>query len=399
MVIYRMGSSAIDRRAEAEVAENAQRALGQMWANGEAEAGNTWVVNPDEEWSNPLADTWVEPPLFTLAAEGRWGPAFLRFEQDATDGPWLGLAVPVGEGSGTVLVTTIDLAPYRGDRSTLIRTLGVGLVVGLGAIVAIGWWAAGRSLEPAQKALMGQRDFIADAAHELRTPLAVIQASASHALSRERPADEYRQSLGEIRSAAERAGSGVSELLEFARLEAGQAEPRRVPLRLDLLVGEVVAGVRTDDVVIEVRPASAVAVDADYSLLRQVIENVTGNAIVRASKVDLVTTVEGSWASVAVVDNGPGFDEGFVEHVFERFRRGDQQGSSGLGMAIARSIVEAHGGRCEAENSDSGGPWSGACCLCRNECHRRESNPLPTLESDRFAVAPAGINHNIGWPG
>ncbi|MCP4083448.1 MAG: HAMP domain-containing histidine kinase [Actinomycetia bacterium] len=117
----------------------------------------------------------------------------------------------------------------------------------------------------------------------------------------------------------------------------------------------MVGGVRTDDLVIEARPASAVVVDADYSLLRQVIENVTGNAIVRASKVDLVTTVEGSWASVAVVDNGPGFDEGFVEHVFERFRRGDQQGSSGLGMAIARSIVEAHGGRCEAENSDSGG--------------------------------------------
>ncbi len=132
VVIYRMGSSAIDRRAEAEVAENANWTLGQLRATGEAEAGNTWVVNPDDEWSDPLADTWVEPPLFTLAAEGRWGPTYLRFEQDATDGPWLGYAVPVGEESGTVLVTAIDLATYRGGRSTLLRTLGVGLVVGLG---------------------------------------------------------------------------------------------------------------------------------------------------------------------------------------------------------------------------------------------------------------------------
>ncbi len=115
------------------------------------------------------------------------------------------------------------------------------------------------------------------------------------------------------------------------------------------------AGVRSDEVVIEARPTSAVVVDADYSLLRQVMENVTLNAMARASKVELVTTVEGIWASVAAADNGPGFDEGIVEHVFERFRRGDQQGSSGLGMAIARSIVEAHGGRCEAENSESGG--------------------------------------------
>ena len=96
---------------------------------------------------------------------------------------------------------------------------------------------------------------------------------------------EYQQSLEEIRAAAERAGSGVSELLELARLEAGQATPRLAPLRLDLLAEEVGASIRSDNTVLEALPGEALVVDADYNLLRQVVDTLTRNAVARADHV------------------------------------------------------------------------------------------------------------------
>ena len=115
------------------------------------------------------------------------------------------------------------------------------------------------------------------------------------------------------------------------------------------------ASVRLDDVTITAVPGSAAVVNADYNLIRQVVDNITRNAAARSSLVTLSTALEDGSARIEVVDNGPGFDPGVLEHVFERFRRGDRSGAVGLGMAIARSIVELHGGTCEAENVESGG--------------------------------------------
>lgn len=314
---------------------------------------NTWNVNPVDEWQFAYGATRLEPPLFTIAdrALNQVRPVFSEFEQN---GSWLAYAEP-REASNEVVVTAIDLGPFEDDRSSFRRRVLLAALVAIAATTAAAWWVAGRALQPARSAMARQRDFIADAAHELRTPLAVIRASASHTLSKEREPAAYTLALNEILAATERAGSGVGELLELARLDAGQAQPRKAPLRVDLLIEEVASSVRVDDVEISTLTAEAIVVDADYALLRQVLENLTHNAASRASEVELSVISAAGTVTMQIADNGPGFDPDILEHVFERFRRGDNRGSTGLGMAIAKSIVEAHGGSVSAANRSTGG--------------------------------------------
>lgn len=314
---------------------------------------NTWNVNPVDEWQFAYGATRLEPPLFTIAdrALNQARPVFSEFEQN---GSWLAYAEP-REASNEVVVTAIDLGPFEDDRSSFRRRVLLAALVAIAATTAAAWWVAGRALQPARSAMARQRDFIADAAHELRTPLAVIRASASHTLSKEREPAAYTLALNEILAATERAGSGVGELLELARLDAGQAQPRKAPLRVDLLIEEVASSVRVDDVEISTLTTEAIVVDADYALLRQVLENLTHNAASRASEVELSVISAAGTVTMQIADNGPGFDPDILEHVFERFRRGDNRGSTGLGMAIAKSIVEAHGGSVSAANRSTGG--------------------------------------------
>ncbi len=343
-----------EREAETIVRE---LALSSLWPPEEIEDGarpfNTWRVSPSGEWRNPFGDTWIEPPLFTIA-EGALrndGPTYSDFE---SDGAWLAYAEPVDEDDH-VIVTAIDLGGYEQDQRSFRFRVWLAALAAIVATTAAAWWISGRALKPTKSAMARQRDFIADAAHELRTPLAVIRASASHALSRDREAAAYQQALAEILTATERAGSGVGELLELARLDAGQAQPRKAPLRIDLLIEEVASSVRVDDTIVNAATSEAIVVDADYALLRQVMENLTHNAASRATEVDLSVVRAGDLVTIQVADDGPGFDEEILPHVFERFRRGDTRGSTGLGMAIAKSIVEAHGGSVSAANRTSGG--------------------------------------------
>ena len=352
------GQEGILDSAEREAESNVKDlALAQISGRDTDDFSNTWSVTITDEGqdSSEFSETWVEPPLFRMV-ESAWDwPAFHEFDQD---GPWLAYSEPTtddqDDGEARWVVSVIDLFDYKADASQLRWRIIMAAIGSTMITSAVGYWLAGRSLRPARLAMAQQRDFIADAAHELRTPLAVIQASAGYTLSRERGGEEYREALSEILTATTRAGSSVSELLELARLDAGQAQPRLAPLRCDLLLEEVAASIRIDNSVAQATVSEPIVVAADYGLLRQVLETLARNGTARASQVNLTARPVGKHVVIEVADNGPGFDESVLPFVFDRFRRGDSLGSSGLGMAIAKKIVEAHGGTITAANGESG---------------------------------------------
>lgn len=163
------------------------------------------------------------------------------------------------------------------------------------------------------------------------------------------------RSLAEIRSAAERASTGVNEMLDLVRFESGQMMPRMAPLRLDLLAEEVAASVHADDCVIEAELGDPVVVEADMALLRQAVDNVVRNASRTGPRVVLRTRPDGHDGVIEVLDDGPGFDPAVLTHVFDRYRPRRPSGEAGLGLSIVRAILVAHGGGASAANRPEGG--------------------------------------------
>ncbi|MEY3491608.1 MAG: hypothetical protein RL309_736, partial [Verrucomicrobiota bacterium] len=196
--------------------------------------------------------------------------------------------------------------------------------------------------------------FTADASHELRTPLTVILSDSQSALRQERTPEEYRQALETVKHAAVRMKTISDGLLELAHGDLAQPVEKS-PCDLADLADEAVALLarlsREKGATLDAK-LEGVSVLADTARLGRVILNLVMNAILHnpAGVRVVVTTglVEGQ-AELCVSDNGRGIPAVNLEHIFERFRRIDPEGSrhtegAGLGLAIVKQAVEAHGG-------------------------------------------------------
>lgn len=285
--------------------------------------------------------------------------------------------------------------------------VGVGAtVIGLGLFV--GWWSAGRVIRPIadisaaaekiaagdlarridvaetenelgqlasvlnntfdrlEKTFQEQVRFTADASHELRTPVSVMLTQIQLALSRERSPEEYRKTLETCERAAERMRTLVNQLLELTRADTGEATLIMEKCDLAHVARESLEFIQPLALKKKIsltHSIEPVKMKADVMKLGQVLINLLNNAIQHNSEgVEVSLTVEqnGSRAIIRVADNGVGIPPDALPHLFDRFYRVDKarsrgKGSSGLGLAICKVIVESHGGTIRAQSEPGQG--------------------------------------------
>ena len=207
-----------------------------------------------------------------------------------------------------------------------------------------------------------RRTFIADVSHELRTPIASIAAAAETLAEAEPDEAESRHLLGLIRRQSDRMRELIDDLMDLAQIESGAVELEKSHLSLSSLLSEtaadfsVAAAARRIDLVTDADPS--VSVDGDRRRLSQVVRNLVDNAIKfspEGGTVTLRARREGKDAILSVTDEGPGIAHSEQDRIFQRFYQVDRSRSksrpgAGLGLAIAKHLVQLHGGAVEVES-------------------------------------------------
>lgn len=229
-----------------------------------------------------------------------------------------------------------------------------------------------------------QRRFMADASHELRTPVAIIRGESEVALSQDsRTAEDYRVSLGIVHDEGERLSRIVEDLFTLARADAGQYPLERSNMYLDETVAQCV---RSIDSLAQQRglslnfesSAHELLFNGDEGLVRRMTFNLLDNAIKytpSGGAVRVHLQRNGSTCSLSIADTGAGIPPELQPRIFERFFRADQarprsderNGSgAGLGLSIARWVAEMHGGHLDLEGSDQKGSTFVVSLPCQN---------------------------------
>jgi len=244
------------------------------------------------------------------------------------------------------------------EESDLSRRINVSTKDELGRLAATLNAMIGRL----ERAFQRQKQFTGDASHELRAPLAVIEAESSLALQRKRPASDYRQSMETISKEAKQMSALIDQMLMLARADAGKEQWRFTVVDLGSLISNLSADIEVlcqeKGLSFQLGHMEDVVIKGDEARLRELFMNLLDNAIRYTPSQGVVSVSlrrEGQMAVVAITDTGVGIPAEDIPLIFERFYRVDKsrsrdEGGSGLGLAICRYIAEAHGGRIEVES-------------------------------------------------
>jgi len=313
----------------------------------------------------PLADPWIRDAARRAARDGS---VDLEVEQHDRRLRLYAERFTV-PGKTYVGAAVADVVELEDQYASLIGAFGAAALAGLVLVAAGGWLLVRKSTAPVERSMETMRRFMADAAHELRTPIAVLRSQAEVALQRERDSGGYAEALRRVESEAVRLGATVEDLLTLARADAGERAPDRQRVFLDDLALDAATGARAlaekRGVALEVGAFEEAVVTGDPALLRQLLMIVLDNAVKftpTGGRVRLSAAAPGGQAEVVVEDTGIGISQEQLPHIFERFYRGDPARArargaegAGLGLAIARWIADAHGARIDVTSEPGKG--------------------------------------------
>ena len=278
------------------------------------------------------------------------------------------VSLPVMQAGEVVAVVQVA-EPSELVQGTVTRLISTLVPIGLGALVlaAVGGLAvARRAVRPIQEAFDRQRTFIADASHELKTPLTLMRIDAEM-LAQDPTLTDVRELAEELVAETDHMSAVVSDLLLLARLDAGKIAIADKPFELNVVVAETAnrfeKRAQSEGVSLEARIEGRLEAHGDPERTAQVLAALVDNAF-RFTPAGGCITITGRLANrrveAIVRDSGPGIDPEHMPYIFDRFYRAEaartrEGGGTGLGLAIARDLARAQGGELAAENAEDGG--------------------------------------------
>lgn len=257
-----------------------------------------------------------------------------------------------------------EVAMLERLKSILLIGGSVGLLIAVGA----GYYLANRALIPIRTSLEQQQQFVSDASHELRTPLAVIQAHAELLLRHpDHTIEQDSKHISTVLQETRRMSKLVGGLLTLARSDSNQLELDKRPILMERIVQDSMNKMQmlaeVKEIILHNEVDGTVPITADEERMHQLLMVLLDNAIkytpeggvVRVACRKLAHSVQ-----LEVEDSGIGIPSEHLPRIFDRFYRGDkarnrQEGGAGLGLAIAKWIVDRHGGRIRVESKPSVG--------------------------------------------
>ena len=276
------------------------------------------------------------------------------------------VSMPMRNESGEVIGVVQYARSLEGVQKTIRRLVLVLLPLatgGLGAALFGGLYMASRAMRPVRESFERQRAFVADASHELKTPLTLIRADAEVLIYRGRLREDDEKLVEHQLAETDRMGAVLSDLLLVARLDAGKLEVAEKPFDLALVLAEEAKrfGARAADkgVELEVGFSGELPARGDAKRTGQVLAVLLDNAVKFApegGRIAVTGRLGKRWAQASVMDTGPGIAPEHLPRVFDRFYRAESArtrreagGGTGLGLAIARDLARAQGGDLETE--------------------------------------------------
>lgn len=288
---------------------------------------------------------------------------------EGSDGSVRTVSIPMYDESDQAIGVMQYARSLQGMQKEVNGLVLVLLPLGLSALglSAIGGaYMAGRAVRPVQEAFERQRTFIADASHELKSPLTLIKLNVDM-IHRELTDPDDKELTGEVLAETDHMSAVLSDLLLIARLDAGKLTVKREPFDLASVLSETADRFSTRaadaDIRIAVEVTGKLRVLGDRARASQILSILLDNALAytpSGGSVAVVGSTQDSSVDILVKDTGLGISPEHISRIFERFYRADparsrSTGGTGLGLSIAQELARAQKGDLKAENAKEGG--------------------------------------------